>query len=77
VSQITYPEPETEAPTGAPTEAPEDPTDPPATEAPTDAPATEAPTEEIKGCKSTVMGMACIPALVSGFGVALLRKRED
>ena len=79
VSQITYPEVETETPTETTTEEPsEAPTDAPATEAPTDAPATEAPTDAPKsGCGSVVVSMAAVLTLVSGFGVALLRKKED
>jgi hypothetical protein len=70
VSQITYPEPETEAPTAPETDAP--------TQPETDAPATEAPTEENKGgCKSAIVSVAAVLALVSGCGVALLRKKDD
>jgi hypothetical protein len=70
VSQITYPEPETEAPTAPETDAP--------TQPDTDAPATEAPTEENKGgCKSAIVSVAAVLALVSGCGMALLRKKDD
>ena len=84
VSQITYPEIETEPDTEAPTDAPatEAPTDAPATEAPTDAPATEAPTEsdtvaEKKGCGSALMSSILLLTLVSLCGTALLKKRTD
>ena len=72
VSQITYPDPNetTAADTDAPTETP--------TQPDTDAPATEAPTEENKGgCKSAIVSVAAVLALVSGCGVALLRKKDD
>jgi hypothetical protein len=77
VSEITYPEKETEPETEAPTE-PE--TQAPATEAPTDAPVTEAPTdgeteEGKKGCGSSVtFGAVILTALCAAF---LIRRKED
>ena len=71
VSQITYPEPETEAPTEEPTDAT------------TDAPATEAPTNEEttaagkSGCGSIVVSAAAVLTLVGACSAALLRKKED
>jgi hypothetical protein len=79
VSQITYPEPETETTTETPTETPEDPTEAPST----DAPATEAPTEaetettgEKKGCGSALMSSALLLTLIPLCGTALLKKKD-
>ena len=84
VSQITYPEIETEPDTEAPTDAPatEAPTDAPTTNAPTDAPATEAPTEsdtvaDKKGCGSAVMSSALMLLLTATLGTTLFGKRKE
>ena len=77
VSQITYPEPETQPETQAPT-APE--TNDPTTEAPTDAPATEAPTDgETEEGKKGCGGVIAVPVsalLASLLGVALVARKK-